>query len=223
MAEKRKKGYAVLGLGNFGMSVISNLVELDAEVLAVDVNEARVHDAASIATTAVTADVTDRVALETLGLNNFDAVIIGMAENLEASVMATILAKEMGVPWVIAKAETDLHRKILEKVGADQVVFPEKEMGAKIARILVVGGFIDLIELSNNVSIVEIHILKDWIGKTLIELDLRKKFGLNVIALKNEGELMMNPDPNLPLTEDETMVLTGDNKVLRRLVSRYGK
>lgn len=219
----RKKGYAVLGLGNFGLSVISNLVGLEAEVLAVDINPARVHVAAEIATTAVTADVTDRNALEALGLNNFDAVIIGMAENLEASVMATILAKEMGVPRVIAKAETDLHKKILEKVGADQVVFPEKEMGARIARILVVGEFIDLIELSNNVSMVEIHILDKWIGKTLVELDLRRELGLNVIALKKNGELLMNPDPNTPLTVDETMVLTGDNKVLKRLVLKYGK
>ncbi len=213
-----KKGFAVLGLGRFGTSVAVHLAETGAEVMVVDQDEANVHDVADLVTYAVQGDISDPETLNSLGIGNFDAVIVAIAGNIEASVMATILAKEQGVPYVMAKAQNEMHGKILDKVGADNVIYPEKEMGARVARNLTVGNFVDLFELSSKVSMVEMTVKSEWEGKTLVELDLRGRYGVNVVAVKRGVELDVSPAPTEALHVGMHLLLTGYNHDLKRLM-----
>ncbi|HCO28025.1 MAG TPA: potassium transporter Trk [Lachnospiraceae bacterium] len=213
-----KKGFAVLGLGRFGTSVAIHLAETGAEVMVVDQDEANVHEVADLVTYAVQGDISDPETLTSLGIGNMDAVIVAIAGNIEASVMATILAKEQGVPYVIAKAQNEMHGKILDKVGADNVIYPEKEMGARIARNLTVGNFIDLFELSSKVSMVEMIVKPEWEGKTLVELDLRGRYGVNVVAVKRGVDLDVSPAPTEALQAGMHLLLTGYNHDLKKLM-----
>lgn len=216
----QKKEFAVFGLGEFGKSVAISLARCGCEVLVVDNDSEKIKEIADEVTYAVAADVTDYNVLKSLGIRNLDGVIVAIAESLEASVMATIFAKELGVPYVMAKAYTEVHATVLKKVGADAIAFPEKEMGARIAKNLVSGNFVDLIELSSEFSMVEMKVPEIWKGKTLRELNPRDKCGVNVIAVKNEGKVNVNPDPDLPFKETETLIIVGDNNMLERLVKK---
>ena len=213
-----KKGFAVLGLGRFGTSVAIHLAETGAEVMVVDKDENNIHEIADSVTYAVQGDISEPETLKSLGIGNLDAVIVASAGNIEASVMATILAKEQGVPYVMAKAQNEIHGKILEKVGADSVIYPEKEMGARVARNLTVGNFIDLFELSSKVSMVEMIVKPEWEGKTLIELDLRGRYGVNVVAVKCENDLDVSPAPTEALHQGMHLLLTGYNHDLKKLM-----
>ncbi len=206
----------VFGLEEFGQSVAIALAQNGCEVMAVDIVEDRVQDVADYVTMAVRADVCDEDAMHSLGISNLDMVVIAISNDLEASIMATILAKEAGVPYVLVKAKTNLHATVLKKVGADQVVFPERAMGMRIARSLVSGTFTDIIELSSKFSMVEAVTPHAWIGKTLRQLDLRKQ-GLNVIAKKEGEEVILNLDPDHPLGEDEVYIIVGDNPSLEKI------
>jgi len=212
-----KLEYAVLGLGKFGMSVAKELADAGVEVLAVDRREEAVHEIADIVTYAAIADVTEPGTLESLGIGNMDGAIISIAENMEASVIATIVSKELGVPYVIAKAENSLHQIILEKVGADKVIFPEQAMGMRVARNIVIGNFLNLVELSPKISMIEMEMKESWVGKTLRELDLRKNYGFNVVALKDGEDTNTSPDPDQKLRAEETIMITGKNSDLLRL------
>lgn len=213
-----KKSYAVLGLGNFGMSIATELEKAGAEVLVVDIDEERVHDMADMVTCAVKADVCDVTSMKSLGLSNMDAVVVAITKNLDASVMGTILAKESGVNYIIAKAQNAIHAKILEKVGADKVIIPEKETGVRIARNMTCGNFVDFIELSDRARILEITMKKEWIGKTLKTLDFRKKYGINVVAIREKGEVIINVDPDGVFTEDMTLIVIADKRDVDKLV-----
>ena len=179
----RKKEYGVFGLGKFGMAVAVALAESGNSVIAVDMDPDRVDAAAETVTCAVVADVTEPDVLDNLGISNLDCVIIGVSTNMQASIMATILTKEKGVRFVVAKAENEIHKHILEKVGADKIVFPEAEMGTRLARNLMGGEFVDLVELSKEFSMVEMPVPEAWIGKSLRELDVRGSYGLNIIGV----------------------------------------
>lgn len=209
--------FAVFGLGKFGRSVASTLAANGCEVIAIDINEEKVQDISDSVTFAVRADVTDQDSLQQLGIGNMDVAFVTISGNLEASIMATILAKEFGVPYVVAKATNELHATVLRKVGADEVVFPESEMGARIARNMISGNFIDLIELSSQISIVEMPVPSAWIGKTLRELNIRDRFGVNLIALKLGEQLDVNILPDTPLEEKETIVVVGDTKAIKQI------
>ncbi len=199
--------YAVFGLGRYGRSVAEELVSHGAEVLGVDVDEAIVNSAAAHIPLCKCADVTNPEVVRQLGIASVDVVVISMASNLEASVMAVMLCKELGVKTVIAKCANEINGKILLRVGADKVVFPERESGIRLAKNLVSAGFVDVIELSNDVSIVELDVKPAWVGKSLIELDLRKKYGLNVIAVREASALHINVDPSSPLEKDMKLVV----------------
>lgn len=211
------KEVAVFGLGEFGKSVALNLEKSGCEVLAVDKDSEKVKEIADSVTFAVTADVTDYNVLKSLGIRNLDGVVVAIAESLESSVMATILAKELGVPFVLAKAYTEIHATVLKKVGADAIAFPEKEMGARIAKNLVSGNFLDFIEISSKFSMVEMKVPESWIGATLRELNPRDKLGVNVIAVKAGEEVEVNPNPDTPFQRDETLIIIGDNHMLDKL------
>ncbi len=211
------KSYAVFGLGRYGTAVAKELVKSGADVLAVDRNEETVNAVASDIPVCKCADVTDPDVIKGLDIGNIDVVIIAMAENFEAGVMATMLCKEAGVGTVIVKCGDEMHSRILKRVGADKVIFPENESGIRLAKNLLTSGFVDMIELSKNVSMVELDIKKEWVGKSLIELNLRKKYSLNVVAICRNGQVIVNLDPTQPLKDNIKLIVIADTSKLSKL------
>ena len=204
---KAKKTYAVFGLGRYGRAVARELVENGMEVVAVDAEQKIVNDAAAYLPVCKCADVTDSEVISRLGISNIDTVVVCMASNLEASVMAVTLCKEAGVMNIIAKCANEMHQKILLRVGADKVVFPENESGIRLAKNLLSSGFIDMISLSKDVSMIEIDVRDEWRGKNLIELNLRKKYGFNIVAIKKGEKVNVNINPEQPLEEETTLIV----------------
>ncbi len=211
-----KKTYAVFGLGRYGIAVARELVHNGAEVIAVDADERIVNSAADELPICKCADVTDPEVIRQLGISNVDVVIIAMANNLEASVMAVTLCKEIGVKTVIAKSANETHQKILRRVGADKVVFPENESGIRLAKNLLSSGFVDMVSLAKNVSVLELDMKPDWVGKSLIELDLRRKYSLNVAAVRRGDRVSVDIDPHEKLgAEDKLIVIANTEKLSR--------
>ena len=213
----KNRSYAVFGLGRYGRAVAKELVDNGNEVIAVDDNQDVVNEAAADIPLCKCADVTDADVIARLGIADVDTVIICMANSLEASVMAVTLCKEAGVKKVIAKCGSEMHRKILLRVGADEVVFPENESGTRLAKNLLSSGFIDMISLSRDVSMVEIDMKSEWIGKNLIELNLRKKYGFNIVALKKGESVSVNINPEQPLDADTTLIVIANTSKLGKL------
>ena len=208
---------AVIGLGKFGISVCMNYSKRGGNVLAIDKDIIKVQEISDFVTSAVRADVTDADVMKKLGLDKMDAVIVAITDGLEASVMATILAKEMGVPYVLVKAQNEMHAKVLEKVGADKIIFPEKEMGMRIARNMAANSMADIVELGNDYSIVEAEVPKSWVGKNLMEINPRKKYGFNVIAKKTgngKENIEANLEPETPFELGEHIIVIGKNSDL---------
>lgn len=201
------KSYAVFGLGRYGIAVATELVNNGADVLAVDIDEDIVNSAVADIPFCRCADITDPEVIKQLGISNVDVVIVAMANNLEASVMSVILCKEAGVKMVIAKCADEMQGKILCKVGADKVVYPENESGVRLAKNLLSAGMVDLIDLSEDISVIEIPVREKWVGKTLIELDLRKKYAINIIAIRNGEDILVNIDPNVQLSKEMQLVV----------------
>ena len=214
---KAKKTYAVFGLGRYGMAVARELVENGMEVIAVDSDEKIVNDVASYLPVCKCADVTDVEVISRLGISNIDTVVVCMASNLEASVMAVTLCKEEGVKNVIAKCANEMQQKILLRVGADKVVYPEKESGIRLARNLLSSGFVDMIDLSKDVSVIEIDVRDEWCGKNLIELNLRKKYGFNIVAIKNGETVNVNINPEQPLEAESTLIVIANVATLGKI------
>ncbi len=211
------KNYAVFGLGKYGVSVASELVRSGADVLAVDMDEEMVNDAVLQIPVCKCADVTDPDVIKQLGISNMDVVIIAIATNLEATVMATTLCKEAGVPTVIVKCANEMHEKILYRIGADKVVIPENESGIRLAKNLVSSGFVDVIDLSDDISMVEIPVKDEWINKTLIDLNLRKKYSMNVVAIRKGEDVTIDINPEAPLTDDMELIVIADTNKLAKL------
>ena len=212
---KTKKTYAVFGLGRYGIAVARELVENGMEVIAVDVHQNIVNDAAAYLPVCKCADVTDAEVISRLGIGSIDTVIVCMAGNLEASVMAVTLCKEAGVKNVIAKCANEMHQKILRRVGADQVVFPENESGIRLAKNLLSSGFIDMISLSKDVSMVEINVKEEWIGKNLIELSLRRKYGFNIVAIKKGDRVNVDINPEQIIDADTSLIVIANMSKLK--------
>ena len=214
---KVKKTYAVFGLGRYGLAVAKELISSGVEVIAVDIDPAIVNAAAVELPVCKCADITDPEVIRQLGIGNIDVVIVAMANNLEASVMTVTLCKEAGVKTVIAKCGSDMHKKILERVGADKVVFPENESGVRLAKNLLSSGFVDMITLSENFSMIELDVRPEWVGKSLLELHLRKKYEINVVAIKRGDRLTVNINPEEKLTADGSLVVIANPAKLARL------
>ena len=209
--------YAVFGLGRYGNAVAKELIESGAEVLAVDIDEEIVDSLSGEIPYCKCADVTDPEVIKQLGIANIDVVIIAMANNLEASVMATMLCKEAGVKTVIAKCAEEMECKILSKVGADRVVFPERESGVRLAKNLLSSGFVDIIELSKDVSMVELDVRPEWVGKTLMELNLRRKYSINVVAILQDNNVSVSIDPEKPLKKSMKLIVIANVSRLSKL------
>ena len=212
-----KKTYAVFGLGRYGIAVARELVSNGVEVIAVDTDKRIVNAAAAELSICKCADVTDPDVIRQLGISNVDVVIIAMANNLEASVMAVTLCKEIGVKTVIAKAANEMHQKILNRVGADKVVFPENESGIRLAKNLLSSGFVDMVSLSKNVSMIELDVKPEWVGRNLIELNLRKKYSINVVAVRTGDVVSVDIDPHAPLKEDDNLIVIANPEKLAKL------
>lgn len=212
-----KKQYLVIGLGRFGKSIARTLYELGNDVLAVDSNDENVQSISSYVTQAVQTDATEEENLNALGVNNFDVAIIGIGDDIQSSVVVTLLLKEMGIKHVLAKANTELHAKILYKIGADKVVFPEKDTAIRVAHNLVSNGILDFIQLSSEYTATEILCMKEWIGKTLSQLDVRTIYGINIIAIKRKNDVNVSPAPDFKLLEGDIIVAIGKQSQIEKL------
>lgn len=215
---KTNYSYAIFGLGRYGYAVAKELVENGADVLAVDYNEDLVNDSFTEFPVCKCADVTDPEVIKQLGISNMDVVIIAISGNLETSVMATTLCKEAGVKNVIVKCSNEMHGKILSKIGADRVLLPEIESGTRLAKSLLNSGFVDIIELTSNISLVEIEVKAEWVGKSLIDLDLRRKYSINVVAIQKNNDVFTSIDPTTTLEESMKLIVVADKNKLEKLV-----
>lgn len=213
-----KKNYVVFGLGRYGLSVAKELVKNGADVLAIDINEDNVNNAAVDLPICKCADATDPKVMKQLGIANFDVAIVCMAGDLEASVMTVVLCKENGVKTIIAKCSNEMHQKVLTAVGASKVVIPEYESGVRLAKSLLSAGFVDAVNLSEDISIVDINTPKSWVGKTLIELGLRKKYSINIIAIEKDGNTSIDVDPNAKLIEGTKLIIIAHAKKIQKLL-----
>lgn len=212
-----KLSYAVFGLGRYGKAVAKELVENGVEVLAIDMDINLVNEASKDIPYCKCADITDPEVIKNLGISNMDVVIIAMATNLEASVMATMLCKEAGVKTVIAKCSSEMNYKILSKVGADRVVFPESESGIRLAKNLLSSGFVDIIDLAKDVSMIELEVKEEWIGKNLMELNLRRKYSINVVAVIEGEKVDINFPPEQPLEQTMKLIVIANINKLNKI------
>nr|WP_300005078.1 TrkA family potassium uptake protein [Tissierella sp.] len=217
------KSFAVIGLGRFGTAVATVLSELGNEVLAIDKDPEVIKEVSSIVTYAVEADVMDEHVLKDLGLGNMDAVVVSIGSDLQSSIMATLLSKELGVSRVVAKAQTELHAKVLKKIGADRIIFPERDMGSRVAHNLTSRNILDYIELSPEFSILEVEALKTWVGKDLKDLRLRNKYGVNVIAVKRGTDINISPKSEDVIKDGDIVIIIGSAEDVKKIEMRVGE
>lgn len=208
------KSYIVFGCGRFGEAVAKTLYELGYDVLAVDGDLQKIQDITPYVTDAIQCDILDESALDELGVSNFDVAVIAIGANLEASIISTIYAKEQGVKKVVAKATSGLQGTVLEKLGVDMVIYPEREMGTRLAHILASNSIIDYAYSSNDYGIIEIVIPEKWIGKTLSEINFRNKYKATVIAIKRNGKFIITPVSDEKFLEGDNLVIMGNEKDL---------
>ncbi|CRK83720.1 potassium channel family protein [Neobacillus massiliamazoniensis] len=208
--------YAVIGLGRFGISIAAKLFESGQEVLGVDMNEERVEESHPYVTHSVIADSTDAEALKAIGIRNFDTVVVAIGSDIQASILSVLLVKELGVKNVIAKAINKLHGQVLRKVGADWVVYPERDMGIRVAHHLLSPNVLNFIEISKDHSVEEVKIPSKMVNKTLREIDFRAKYNLSVIAIRNDNEINITPSPDQRIVQGDVLVVIGENKDLER-------
>ncbi|MGM0897681.1 MAG: potassium channel family protein [Bacillota bacterium] len=211
-----KKEFVVIGLGRFGGSIVRELIEQGADVMAIDKDHERVDEFAAIATQAVVADTTDESVLKSLGVRNFEQVIVAIGENIQASILTTLMLKEIGVKKITVKAQNDYHAKVLHKIGADKVVHPERDMGIRIAHNILSNNVLDYLELSDEHSIMEIKANDKLAGYTLIELDIRAKYGINIVAIKRGKEIIVSPQADLEIEVDDILIIIGSDSDINR-------
>jgi len=209
--------YVVIGCGRFGSAVAKTLYSLGHEVLALDINMEIVQDLSDHVTQAVQADATEEMTLKALGIRNYDVAIISVSSNIQALVMATIIVKDLGVPYVVCKAKDELQAKVLYKIGADRVVFPERDMGVRLAHNLVSKNILEFVELDPKYSIIEILVSDNWDNKTLSELNFRSKYGINVVAIKNGMDVNISPESKDTVHSKDILVVIGEIKQINKL------
>ena len=209
------KSFVVIGLGRFGTEVAFRLYESGNEVLVIDNHADRVQAVSNDVTHAVVGDARDVGVLRALGVSSMDCAVVAIGGSLADSVLATMNLKELGVPKIVCKAHNETHRQVLQKLGADQVVIPEKENAARLAKNLVRPNVLEYIELSEEYGIIEVPAPQSWVGKTLIELNVRAKLGVNIIAIRHEGQINVSPGANYTIAAGDVMVILGDSAALQ--------
>lgn len=218
---KRKEGrksYAVFGLGEFGRSVAIELMNAGAEVMVLDKDEDRISDIVDQVTLAMQIDATEMRAFDALGLSNMDGVVVAMTGSLDACIMAILASKEAGVPFILAKSQDSTQTAIFERIGADKIVTPEHDGGIRVARNIIAGNFLDFFELSKRLRMVEMAVKPEWEGKSLKQLSLRQNLKINVVALRRDGELTADINPDEPLLEKDTILIIVDKKYIGDLL-----
>lgn len=223
MARATKKQYAVIGMGRFGLSVATALSGMGFDVLAVDSDEQRTQEVSNVVTHAVTADSTEEEALRTLGIRNFDVVVVAIGEDIQASILTTLILKDIGGPLIVVKAQNELHGKVLNKIGADKVIFPERDMGLRVAHHLTSPNILDYIELSEEYSIVELRATRAMLGQNLKELNIRANFGCNVMAIKRGTKMNISPSASDRLVDGDILVIVGEKNDLKKLELAYSE
>lgn len=213
---KKNKQFAVIGLGRFGSAVTKTLTENGFDVMCCDKDMTVVKQMEPHVTKVVQADIMQDDVAESLGLNNFDVVIVAIGDSLEASVMATMYAKEAGVKTIIAKAKNISEKKILEKMGADKVVMPEFDMGKRLAISLTTTNVLEYISFSEKFAMAEIAPLKNWVDKTLAEANIRAEYGFNVVAIKDGDDFIVSPGPNTMIKSGHILVIIGESKKIQK-------
>lgn len=211
-----KKRYVVFGVDRFGAAVARTLERGGSQVIAVDISPAKIQQISEDVSFAMTADVLDPEAIEGLQLKNIDGAVITMVDHMEASIVTAMTCKEMGFPFILARAKNEIHGRILEKIGVDRVVYPEQEMGERIGRFIDAKDFMDWIALSKDVSLVEMKVPADWVGRSLEELKLRKEYGFNVVGLRSNGKIDTDVGPDTTLSHGEMIYLIGRNEALEK-------
>jgi trk system potassium uptake protein len=211
-----RKNFAVIGLGRFGGSICRTLSDEGFEVLAIDKNEERVNAYAMIASHAAVGDTTDEAVLKSLGIRNFDHVIVAIGDDIQSSILTTLILKELGVTHITVKAQNDYHEKVLVKIGADKVVHPERDMGRRIAHNMASSSVLDYLELSDEHSIVEIVANSKIRGHTIIDLDIRKKYGLNIVAIKRGMDIIVSPKANEDIQANDVLIVIGTDEDIDR-------
>ncbi len=209
--------FAVIGMGRFGRSVATTLHQLGHRVLAIDEKEDSLRRIADDVTHAVQLDSTDAEALRGLGIANMDAVVVAIGAAMQESILTTLILKELGCKKIVAKASNDLQGKVLERVGADAVIYPERDMGVRIAHTLSSPGVLDYIEISPTFSIEELSVPDRLVGQTLGRLDLKARFGVSVLLIRRDSQLLISPDPDTGLQSGDVLVVVGENRQLTRL------
>ncbi|MCK9860252.1 TrkA family potassium uptake protein [Paenibacillus sp. ATY16] len=218
-----KKQFAVIGMGRFGSSIANSLTEMGFEVLAIDSSEDKIQDAINKVTHAVSADSTDEEALRSLGIRNFDVVVVAIGEDIQASILTTLILKDLGVKMIVVKAQNELHGKVLTKIGADKVVYPERDMGMRVAHHLISPNILEYIEISEDHSIIDLKAPEAMIGKSLKQLDIRAKFKCNVMAIKTNGQMNIAPYPDDLIRPEDVLVIVGRNADLSNLEIAYSE
>ena len=204
-----KREFAVIGLGRFGGSICKELSMEGMQVLAIDIDEDRVNEYKNIASHAVIADTTDEVSLKEIGIKNFDHVIVAIGDNIQASILTAVILTDLEIKKITVKAQNDYHEKILTKIGVDQVVHPERDMGRRIAHNIISNNILDYLELSDEHSIVEVKASKRMIGKSLVDLDIRANYGCNVVAIKHGKDINVSPSAEDALKENDVLIVIG--------------
>lgn len=217
------KQFIVIGCGKFGEAVATTLVKIGHQVLVVDKKEDVIQDLSKKVTHAVIADIVDKNSLIDLGIKQFDVAVVAIGDDIKASIMVTLIVKELGVKYVVAKANDNMHAKVLYKIGADRIVYPERDMGMRIAHNLVSSDIVDLIELAPEHSIMEIKVPENWIGKDFIELNVRKNYNVNIIAIKSGDRIIVNPSAKRQMEKNDVIVVLGHNDNLKVITSTGNK
>ncbi|WP_029552368.1 potassium channel family protein [Thermocrinis jamiesonii] len=220
MKRIKDKIFGVIGLGRFGYHVAKTLAQGGAEVIACDSDEEKVRQIADLVSMAFVLDATDEKALKESGIVNADTVVVSIGENIEASILIVVQLKELGVKEVIAKAANPMHGKILERLGVDRVIYPERDMAIRLAHSLLMGQFIEEIPIGDQFSIFEIKAFEALFGKTLRELDLRRRFGVSVLAIKRQDSMLVNPSGEEKILEGDILVVLGTTEQLAKLTSQ---
>lgn len=216
-----KKQYAIIGMGRFGTSVAKALTGMGYEVLAIDSDEQKIQEISSLVTHAVSADSTDEEALRALGIRNFDVVVVAIGEDIQSSILTTLILKDLGVQTILVKAQTELHGKVLGKIGADKIIYPERDMGMRVAHHLASPNILDYIELSPDYSILDMKVSGRMLGRNLKQLDIRAKYGCNVMAIRRGDEMNISPMAEDRLGEGDVLVIVGHKDNLSKLEQAY--
>ena len=215
-----RKEFVVIGLGRFGGGIVKELISQGADVMAIDLSPERVDNFAHIATQAIVADTTDEAVIKSLGLRNFEHVIVAIGEDIQSSILTTLILKESGVQQITAKANNDYHEKVLRKIGADVVVHPERDMGIRIANNILSNNVLDYLELSDEHSIMEIKASERLAGRSLVDLDIRATYGSNIVGIKRGEEIIITPEPTDPILIGDLLIVIGADVDINRFMKK---